>query len=713
MTFDRALHFYHQLNRNVGKFFPGFLIFITIISGIGTYFLINLSNLSEYKIAIFAVLSLDLFLVLLILVMVLRRVVQLWSQGRDGLAGSGLHIRLSLLFALVSIFPAIVAFFAMFFFNLGLENQFLKVLSHTVNDSLIIANEYLEEHKTQLKGDIYDLRENLERVAHHLITPQDLGNFLSHQIALRGLTEGILITEKSKVLARGDFTFSIEFDKIPEDQWQKARKGDVAIFVNQDQSRVRALLRTSGGEYLYLGRYVFPKTIDRIQRIEKGVEDFNHQTEGRFTLQISFFLAYMIVSILLVLLAMWVGLMFSGYLSKPIRKLIVAAEKIRSGDVQTLVEVDENHRELGILARAFNRMLEKIAVQSQELMQRNIVLNDQNNFITAVLQGVTAGVISVDENGVIELMNPSAEKILEIKFADVHGKKIADVFPFFVPLFEEAVQVDFMTLSTNVLFDRKSYAISLAVRISKDIEQLHTKYIFTFDNISELISAQRKAAWSDVARRIAHEIKNPLTPIQLSAERVKRKYSAQITTDKEIFENCISTIVHHVEQIGQMVDEFANFAKMPSAKLEEQNICLIVTRIVDLQQLAHPDVEYIWNPDQEHKLMLDKNLFSQALTNLLLNAVESFENGFKRKPCIRLSLIQNDENLILSIEDNGKGLPKENREKLTEPYITTRIKGTGLGLAIVKHIMEEHKGALNLGDSSDLKGAKIELIFPI
>ena len=713
MTFDIILNFYHQFNKSLKRFFPVFLVLTTLFSGISTYSLINRASSAEYKTSIFLILALDLFLVLLFVVMLLRKVVVLWSEGRNGLAGSGLHIRISLLVVFASIIPAIAAFSAMLFFNLSLENQFLRVLSNTVSDSFYIANNYFEEHKSQLKDNIYDLREVLERSAHQLTTPERLSEFLSHQIAMRGVPEGILITENFKVLARGDFSFSLEFEKIPEEDWKKARSGDAAIFVNKDQNQLRALLRTSGGEYLYLGLYVDPKTVDRIQRIEKGIEDFNKQKEGRFTIQISFFLSYMIVSILLVLLAMWVGLMFSGYLSRPIRKLIVAAEKIRLGDVKTLVEVDENHRELGTLARAFNRMLEQIAIQSQELMQRNIVLNEQNNFITAVLQGVTAGVISVDEDGIIELMNPSAEKILEVVFSDIHGKKIYNIFPFFKPLFEEAIQSDFVMMTRNVVLNRKSYAISLEVTISKDEEELRTKYIFTFDNISELISAQRKAAWSDVARRIAHEIKNPLTPIQLSAERVKRKYSNQITTDKEIFDNCISTIVNHVEQIGQMVDEFAHFAKMPSAKLEEHDICLLVTQLTSLQQMAHPEIEYVWRVNQKCKLMIDKNLFSQALTNLLVNAFESFEGNFVKNPCIRISLLQSDEHVTLCIEDNGKGLPLENREKLTEPYITTRIKGTGLGLAIVKHIMEEHKGALTLGDSTDLKGAKIEMIFPV
>jgi two-component system nitrogen regulation sensor histidine kinase NtrY len=262
------------------------------------------------------------------------------------------------------------------------------------------------------------------------------------------------------------------------------------------------------------------------------------------------------------------------------------------------------------------------------------------------------------------------------------------------------------------LFNRQSHAVTLAVKLSKDIEESNTKYIFTFDNISELVSAQRKAAWSDVARRIAHEIKNPLTPIQLSAERIKRKYSVQISSDKDIFENCISTIVAHVEQIGSMVDEFANFAKMPSAKLEKKDISSLITQVVALQKMAHTNVSYIWEPqDEECLLMLDKNLFTQGLTNLLLNAYESFEGLADQDLSIRILLIRQESQLIVCIEDNGKGLPKENREKLTEPYITTRVKGTGLGLAIVKHIMEEHKGDLRLGDSVDLKGAKIEMIF--
>jgi two-component system nitrogen regulation sensor histidine kinase NtrY len=357
-------------------------------------------------------------------------------------------------------------------------------------------------------------------------------------------------------------------------------------------------------------------------------------------------------------------------------------------------------------------MLSQISIQSKELMEKNLDLNEQNNFIKAVLQGVNAGVISVQEDGRIDLMNPSAEKILEILFPDVKGKFIQHVFPFFSDFFEESKNSRFFINTKNVIFTKKNHTITLVVRISKDVEEKDTKYIFTFDNISELIFAQRKAAWSEVARRIAHEIKNPLTPIQLSAERIGRKYGEQIITDKDIFNNCIKTIVNHVGQIGQMVDEFANFAKMPSAKFQKCNIVKLINEVIDLQKMAHAQVSYLWdNKDLECFLMLDQNLFIRAFTNLLQNAYDSFEGLEQDNFTIKTSLEIGVDKIIVSIEDNGKGLPKENREKLTEPYVTTRVKGTGLGLPIVKHIMEEHKGELILGDSTSLKGAKLDMIF--
>ncbi len=721
ITFDSFLSVYHKIKEILsnGKkrkwFFSFFIMGLVVFSFVGAYLLISSSKsgLWRYGGYIFALLALNLVLAIFFSIVILKKIIQLWIARRKGLAGSGLHIRISLLFAFVAVAPAIIVVFcSMFFLNFGLENWFHKTVGAAVKESSIIAHTYIGEHQEQIKGDIYALNASLEARPAWAQSSKVLNGFLSTQVELRSLTEGLIVTQNFDILARSDLTFSMEFDKIPQEQWEKAKKGDVAIFISPDKNRVRALLKTRAieGGYVYLGRYLAPKVIERIKEIDQAGRDYNLRKENRFNLQISFFVFYVIISIILILSAMWVGLMFAGYLSRPIRKLIIAAEKIRLGDTKTLVEVDENHRELGTLARAFNRMLVHISAQSQELMDRNNSLHEQNNFIGAVLQGVTAGIVSVDQEGIIELINPSASRILDVDMEEVKGKRLVEVFDFFDDLFTKVRQIESLMITSNVVFNKKNHGITLAVRVTKDVEESKTKYIFTFDNISDLVLAQRKAAWSDVARRIAHEIKNPLTPIQLSAQRIERKYGDQITLEKDIFKNCIATIIHHVNQIGQMVDEFANFAKMPSAKLKEQNICAAITKVVSLQQLAHENVSYIWDAPKDQFLMMDENLILQALTNLLLNAYESFEGSDQESPCIKVSLIRNHD-IIICIEDNGRGFPKENREKLIEPYITTRIKGTGLGLAIVKHIMEEHKGQLVLSDSDELGGAKIELIF--
>lgn len=722
ITFDSILNFYHKAKDTLSNgrkrkwFFSFFVVCLVFSSFIGAYLLLSSSKTGLWKYGgyIFGLLALNLVLAIFFSIVILKKIIQLWIARRKGLAGSGLHIRISLLFAFVAVAPAvIVAFCSMFFFNFGLENWFHKTVGAVVKESSVIAHTYVGEHQEQIKGDIYALNASLEARPAWVQSAKALNGFLSTQVELRSLTEGLIITQDFDILARSDLTFSIEFDKIPQEQWEKAKKGDVAIFISPDKNRVRALLKTKAveGGYVYLGRYLAPNVMERIEKIDQAGKDYNLRKEGRFNLQISFFVFYVVISVILILCAMWVGLMFAGYLSRPIRKLIIAAEKIRLGDTKTLVEVDENHRELGTLARAFNRMLAHISAQSKELVDRNNSLHDQNNFISAVLQGVTAGIISVDGDGVIELINPSASRILDVDIEKAQGKHLIEVFDFFEDLFNQARQGESLMVTSNVVFNKKNHGVTLAVRVSKDIEESKTKYIFTFDNISDLVLAQRKAAWSDVARRIAHEIKNPLTPIQLSAQRIERKYGDQITVEKDIFKNCIATIIHHVTQIGQMVDEFANFAKMPSAKLKERNICDVITKVISLQQLAHENVIYVWDvPKDEVLMMVDENLILQALTNLLLNAYESFEGEIQESPCIKISLIRKND-VIISIEDNGKGFPKENREKLTEPYITTRVKGTGLGLAIVKHIIEEHKGQLILGDSDELGGAKIELIF--
>ena len=701
-------------NEKVKLYLSIALIVSTFISGFMTYFILRTPDqIKDKGIYIYFLLNLDLILGSLFLVMVLRRVVKLWISRRKGLAGSALHVRLSFLFALVSILPTIlVTFFSMFLFNLGFDSWFNKTISTILNESTSVAQSYLGEHESQIKNDIYALKNSLERAPFNLIgTEKALNNFLSKQVELRGLTEGMIITENFQVIAQSTLTFSMALEKIPDHIWEKVKKGDVGIFFNASSDRVRVLLKLNriGGGYLYLGRYVSKHAAQRIQLVERAIDDYNHMHDKRSDLQITFALIYIIISLLLVLSSIWIGLSFAGYLAKPIRRLIVAAERIRLGDLTHFVDVDETHKELGTLARAFNRMLNQITLQSQELKEQNSFLDDQNRFIRAVLGGVTAGVLSARTNGSVDLINSSATSILRLNDKVLEDRTLKSIAPFFEKLFLDIKNSENTFLQGEAFFTDEGHTITLSVRVSKNIEHDGWRYIFTFDDISDLISAQRIAAWSDVAKRIAHEIKNPLTPIQLSAERIKKKYSPQIQEDQEIFITCVSTIIHHVGQIRQMVDEFSSLAKMPSSKLSSQDLVPLLKELITLQQMAHPEVEYRLDAPLKLVFPFDRNLFSQALTNILLNAFESFEELDKKQYIISVKIFEQGNRIFLIIEDNGKGLPKENREKLFEPYLTTRQKGTGLGLSIVKKIIEEHKGTILLKDSDEFGGARIEI----
>ena len=398
--------------------------------------------------------------------------------------------------------------------------------------------------------------------------------------------------------------------------------------------------------------------------------------------------------------------------------LIDAAEKVRGGDLSARVDAEAASDELRSLSRAFNRMVSQLGAQRHDLMEVNSELDERRRFTEAVLAGVSAGVIGLDLNGAVELPNRSAMEFLEQESVDLIGKSLGDVVPEMAELMEAAKRRPDRSVQDEMTLHRGGRTRTLLVRISAEsnADSAVTGYVVTFDDITELASAQRKAAWADVARRIAHEIKNPLTPIQLSAERLKRKYLKQITSDPETFVTCTDTIIRQVGDIGRMVDEFSSFARMPAPVIKSENLGEILRQSLFMARTGYPKVSFQAEiPKESLPIDCDGRLIGQAMTNLLKNAVEAIDGreGEDLAPgLITLAVVRRGSELDVVIDDNGKGLPAEQRDRLTEPYVTTRAKGTGLGLAIVKKIMEDHGGELILEDHADGEaGARVRLIF--
>jgi len=674
---------------------------------------------------VLALLVLDMVLMLLVAVLVARHIARIWAERRSGAAGAKLHVRLTLMFSVVAITPAIlVAIFSTLLINFGVEQWFNTRVSTAVDESLAVAKAYLEEHQQAIGGDALAMAADISRVGPGLLSnPIRLEQMVGSQAAIRALSEAIVFTSAGEVIARSGLAYSMEMSlqRIPRWAYDQVRAGQVAVLTNPGDDRVRALVKLDGSlveTYLYVGRFVDPKVLDHVSRTSEAVAEYQKLEGTRNHLEITFSAIFIVVALLLLLAAVWVGLSLASQLATPISALIDAAEKVRGGDLSARVDAEAASDELRSLSRAFNRMVSQLGAQRHDLMEVNSELDERRRFTEAVLAGVSAGVIGLDLNGAVELPNRSAMEFLEQESVDLIGKSLGDVVPEMAELMEAAKRRPDRSVQDEMTLHRGGRTRTLLVRISAEsnADSAVTGYVVTFDDITELASAQRKAAWADVARRIAHEIKNPLTPIQLSAERLKRKYLKQITSDPETFVTCTDTIIRQVGDIGRMVDEFSSFARMPAPVIKSENLGEILRQSLFMARTGYPKVSFQAEiPKEALPIDCDGRLIGQAMTNLLKNAVEAIDGreGEDLAPgLITLAVVRRGSELDVVIDDNGKGLPAEQRDRLTEPYVTTRAKGTGLGLAIVKKIMEDHGGELILEDHADGEaGARVRLIF--
>jgi two-component system nitrogen regulation sensor histidine kinase NtrY len=696
-----------------------------LASGIATYLaLTETPPFGPDPNAVLSLLILDLVLLLLLGVVVAWRLLEVWAERRRGLAGSRLQIRLVVLFGLIAVMPTIiVAVFSYLFFSFGVEAWFSDKVRTAISESKAVAEAYLHEHQQAIRADVLAMANDLNRDALTLaLNPQHLGQVVSAQAALRGLTEAIIFDRAGHMLARSSLSFTLGFEPLPEDQMRVADEGDVAIMTNDSDDRVRALVRLNqfGSDvYLYVGRFIEPRVLNYIEENRRAAARYEQLEGQRSDSQIKFALIFLMVALLFLVAAVAIGIHYATQLAVPISRLVTAAEQIRSGDLAARVPEGEKDDELASLSRAFNRMTYQIESQQTELREANRQLDERRRFTETVLTGVSAGVIGLDRFGRINLPNRSASLLLGVDLEQSIGQDLAKVAPEMAVLLEDAEQYPERLAESQVQLARGTSMRTLLVRIAAEhYGREISGFVVTFDDITELLSAQRKAAWADIARRIAHEIKNPLTPIQLAAERLRRRYLKEIKQDTETFTICTDTIIRHVADIGRMIDEFSSFARMPSPVLKPEDLIEIVRQAVFLQRTAHPEIgfETIF-PGRPVTVRCDRRLVGQALINIVKNAIEAIElriaeHGAEPAGHIRVSVTDSAGPAVVIVDDNGKGLPKQGRERLTEPYVTTRTKGTGLGLAIVKKIMEDHQGELVLEDGEP-DGARVKLIFAV
>lgn len=670
---------------------------------------------------VFSLLVLDLLLILPLTALIGRRIATVWAERRAGVAGAKLHVRLVLMFSAVAITPTIlVAVFSGLLINFGVEQWFSSRVRTALDESLAVANAYLDEHQQVIRGDAVAMATDINREGFVILrNPALLNELVATQAALRGLTEAIVFESTGRVLASTGLAFAMEMslDQLPQSKLQQARDGEAAVLTNPGDQRIRALVRLDAGPpdiFLYVGRFVDPKVIDHMERTTRAVEEYQKLEGTRSGLEVTFSAFYAVVALLLLLGAMWVGLTLATRLATPIIKLIDAAEKVRGGDLTARVEEPDSTDELGSLSRAFNRMTSQLSAQRRDLMDVNQQLDERRRFTETVLAGVSAGVIGLDRDGLVTLPNRTALEYLALDGEAMIGRPLTELVPEIVSLLRAARERPERSVQDEITLSRQGQTRMLLVRVVAERDAADvTGYVVTLDDITDLLAAQRQAAWADVARRIAHEIKNPLTPIQLSAERLKRKYLKQIDDDKETFLACTDTIIRQVGDIGRMVDEFSAFARMPTPVMKPEDVNEVVRQSVFLARTGYPAVSFDANlPEQPTLLRCDARQIGQALNNLLKNAVEALQNPEDQQSEGRVTVTMSESGgqCRITVEDNGKGLPASLRDRLTEPYVTTRTKGTGLGLAIVKKIMEDHGGELTLEDRPG-GGARVSLVF--
>ena len=632
---------------------------------------------------------------------------------RAGGTTARLHVNLVFFFSLVAAIPTLlVAVFASFLFQSGVEFWFSDNQRGILENANRLAQGYYDQNQREVAGETVAMAGDLRFVLQDQpMTSQVFQQQYALQVYSRGLSESAILRQVAggrwDVVAVADPDGSTSKDRISAEALATLRAGEPVV-ATASKDRIEAItpLDLGLGIFLYNARKSDARAIQQWNRAQSVVQAYDVLTRRARVLQLRFNLALFGVSLSLVGLAVWFALRFADRQVKPLADLVTAAREVGSGNYALRVTGRTGPDEIGLLNRAFNRMTEQIERQTDALLGANHQLAERRAFIEAVLQSITAGIVSVDAAGTVQLMNASGEALLlESGEASPLGRPLQDVAPQLARLLENG--------STNgiVQYGRSGELLTLAVKVAPAA----AGHVITFEDITRQLLDQRQAAWSDVARRIAHEIKNPLTPIQLATERLKRRYRKQILEDGDLFEELTGTIIRQVGSLRQMVDEFSSFARLPKPVFRQEDAVDLVRQAMFLQEVGHPEINYVLDAAvAQPQIDCDRHQFGQAMTNVLKNAAEAVDArqrgadvDFRGK--IAVAIVADNQALTVTITDNGIGLPDKG-ERIIEPYVTTREKGTGLGLAIVKKIVEEHGGDLSIA-SAESGGARVTLRF--
>ena len=719
----------YKLNKsNSGLKRSWFLGIASVVSGLATFIAMTPSG-NANKFLILLLLNLDLVLLISLIIIITKRLVNIWSRKKSGQLGAQLHSRVVVMFSILAAVPAIiVAIFGAIFFTIGIDNWFSSQVKNALNKSLSVSEAYIEQGQKQIGLHSIDIARivnssgiliNIESL--DIQKENNLKKFLNKIAYEKGLTELIIFDKNSKIIAESELSFLFNSPiRLELLNLAKSSGRPAMNYSSSDKEKTVSAIspvNVLAKHYIYVSKFKDVKVIKDINLVRNAVKNYKSVENKKEGLHITFTMIFIVVAVLLMFVAILMGLNFANGLVNPITNLANAAESVSQGDLTVRVPDNDNKDEIADLSKIFNKMTEQLENQRNDLVTTNTELERRIRFTETVLTGVTAGVLGLDKYGKIFLPNRSALDLLDLDFKIINNSYLINVVPEMSKLFSDLQKSKEPLVMGELELIRNHKKLTLITKIT--VEKQKNKilgYVVTFDDMTEFFKIQRVAAWSDVARRIAHEIKNPLTPIQLAAERIKRKYKNHITLEPDVFVSSISTIIRQVDGMRKMVDEFSAFARMPAPVYKKANLTNLVKDLVSISFLSNQKINVeIKVPKKNIYAIIDENQIRQALQNIISNAMNSMSERIsdindKNELFIELKALSNNNYKIL-VTDSGIGLPNNILEDLTDPYVTTRKNGTGLGLAIVKKIMEDHNGRLMIDNLKTNKGVCACLIF--
>jgi two-component system, NtrC family, nitrogen regulation sensor histidine kinase NtrY len=704
-----------------------FAVCLALLSAFLTFIVLTgLTPIEPTREVVYSFILINAATVLVLVGIIVREVWQVMQARRRGRAAARLHIQIVSLFSVIAVLPAVlVAIVANVTIDRGLDRLFSGPMRAVIQNSLIIARAYTYEHAQLIRGDILGMANDISHA--RPLFDQDRGSFrelLTTSAASRNLPGAMLIDKDRNILETAQTGIEQAFATPAPDFLRNVNEAEPEIAVLPETNYVAAVirLRAFNDTFLYVARPLDPRVVAQLRQTEASVAEYGEIESRRLGIQVNFALMFAVIALTILMASILIGLNFANWLVAPIRRLMSAANIVSTGDLHVQVPVHRSEGDLAQLGETFNKMTQELRTQRDELVSASELIDSRRRFIEAVLSSASAGIIGVDASGNVGILNRSAEKLIGHAESETLDHPLSDVLPELDDMMKTAREGTQRLVQGQITITRDGHERNLSVRVSAEqTSQSRDSYIITLDDITELVSAQRTSAWADVARRIAHEIKNPLTPIQLSAERIRRKFGKVITEDKAVFEQCTDTIVRQVDDIRRMVDEFSRFARMPKPVIEGEDVADTVRQAVFLMRVGHPDINIEAEIKEEPmRAQFDRRLISQALTNIIKNATEAIEAVPAEtlgKGRIDVIAARENDDIVIDVIDNGVGLPKVSRARLLEPYVTTREKGTGLGLAIVGRVLEDHGGRIELNDAADVRpgarGAWMRLRFAI